>query len=169
MQFSLLPACLLRWCGCLKFLFVTSTPNSHGARTFSRLEKPLENIMWWVEDRRPTTTQCKYIEFTLLHYNRIPYTNMRFTLMSQKRWTFEISKAYKSISRPRMTLKLKKIPRPRGSAEYPFAVRSVFAFGHRCSLLCDARAKALRSSRFAKARSWMGKKSGENKNCSDRT
>ena len=31
----------------------------------------------------------------------------------------------------------KKIPRPRGSAEYPFAVRSIFAFGHRCSLLCD--------------------------------
>ena len=53
-----------------------------------------------------------------------------------------------------------KIPRPRGSAEYPFAVRSVFAFGHRCSLLCDARAKALRSSRFAKARSWVGKNQG---------
>ena len=30
-----------------------------------------------------------------------------------------------------------KMPRRRGSAEYPFAVRSVFAFGHRCSLLCD--------------------------------
>ena len=33
---------------------------------------------------------------------------MRFTLISQKRGTFEISKAYIEISRPRMTLKQKK-------------------------------------------------------------
>ena len=39
--------------------------------------------------------------------------------------------------------KIEKMPRRRGSAEYPFAVRSVFAFGHKCFYYVKLRLKPI--------------------------
>ena len=48
------------------------------------------------------------------------------------------------------------MPRRRGSAEFPFAVRNIFAFSHKCSLLCDVPAKTPKEGQVA-AKRLMGK------------